>query len=248
MLQRFEMVDDIASAIAEARVARGLTAADVAKAMNTSVQAVYNWERGKNRPATKNMLALADMLKVDGVRFLKGEVALLDDKTETPPTLRDGRSFLSPLREVELAPDAPAFDEIGDRRDVPELGISVGGEEGDFSLNGEVVGYVTRPRSLRGRNVFAVRVKGSSMEPRYDEGDILYVERHQEPRIGDDGVFEMKPNDEWEAGHAFIKQLVSKGIGGVTVRQFNPPKPITFRRDEIKQMYRVVPRNELLSV
>ena len=153
-----------------------------------------------------------------------------------------------PPREVELAPDAPPFDQLGGRRDVPEYGIAVGGEQGDFSLNGEVVGYVTRPASLLRRNVFAVRVKGTSMHPAFKEGDILYVERNREPAIGDDGVFEMKPTDEWEAGHAFVKELVSKGMGSVRVKQWNPEKEFSYRRDEIKLMYRVVPRNELVSV
>lgn len=150
--------------------------------------------------------------------------------------------------EVELVPDAPRFEELGGSRNVPVYGISVGGEEGDFSLNGETVEYVNHPRALLGRKIFAIRVKGSSMEPRFDEGDLLYVEQNREPAIGDDGVFEMKPTDEWEAGHAFIKQLVSKGMGGVKVRQFNPPKEISYKRDEIKRMYRVIPRNELLGV
>lgn len=215
--------------------------------MGTSPQAVYNWEKGKNQPASKNLLTLAGVLRVDGQRFLAGEVMLLGEEIEAAPQaaqpLKVQRSH-----EVELAPDVPDFGTIGGSRDVPEYGIAVGGEEGDFTLNGEVVGYVTRPLSLKGRTVFAVRVKGSSMSPRFDEGDVLYVERHREPGLGDDGIFEMKPTDEWEAGHAFVKQLVAKGMGIVKVKQFNPAKDLSYRRDEIARMFRIVPRNELLSV
>jgi phage repressor protein C with HTH and peptisase S24 domain len=247
MLQRFGMADAISTAIAEARAKRGMTASEVARAMNTTPQAVYNWEKGKNRPASKNLLALAEVLRVDGQRFLAGEVVLLGEGPEAPQLPNSAPLARSP-REVELDNDAPDFGAIGGPRDVPEYGIAVGGEEGDFTLNGETVGYVTRPLSLKGRSVFAVRVKGSSMSPRFDEGDVLYVERHREPSIGDDGIFEMKPTDEWQAGHAFVKQLVAKGMGVVKVKQFNPLDEFTFRRDQIVRMFRVVPRNELLSV
>ena len=223
-----------------------MTASEVARAMNTTPQAVYNWEKGKNRPASRNLLALAQVFRVDGARFIEGEIVLLaDDEATSNPD--KGTAPATP-REVEFAPEAPAFDQIGGPRNVPELGISVGGEDGDFTLNGETIDFHTRPASLAKRNVFAVRVKGTSMEPRFDEGDLLYAERNREPRIGEDGVFEMKPTDEWAAGKAFIKRLVSKGMGVVVVEQFNPPRTLTYKRDEIKDMYRVVPRNELLSV
>ena len=150
---------------------------------------------------------------------------------------------------VELAPDAPsAASQVGRVRDVPELGIAVGGSDGDFSLNGETIGYVPRPLSLFRRDVFAVRVRSDSMYPRFREGALLYVERHREPAVGDDGVFEMHPGEEGQAGHAFVKELVSKNIQTVVVRQFNPPGEITYERRRMKAMYRVLPTNELLGV
>lgn len=150
---------------------------------------------------------------------------------------------------VELAPGAPsAASQVGRIRDVPELGIAVGGSDGDFSLNGETIGYVPRPLSLMKRDVFAVRVRSDSMSPRFEEGDLLYVERHRQPAIGDDGVFEMNSEEEGRAGSAFIKRLVSKNMHTVVVRQFNPPDEITYERRRLKAMYRVVPNNELLGV
>lgn len=150
---------------------------------------------------------------------------------------------------VELVPDAPsAASQVGRNRDVPELGIAVGGSEGNFSLNGETIGYVPRPLSLFRRDVFGVRVRSDSMYPRFREGALLYVERHREPAVGDDGVFEMHPDEEGCAGHAFVKELVSKNMHSVVVRQFNPPDEITYERRKLKAMYRVVPMNELLGV
>lgn len=210
---------------------------------------------------TFNATSLARAIGRDGTYlrdFIKGkkesigavELAAIEERLGVRLGAGSARSMATrqTAREVELAPEAPAFDQIGGPRNVPELGISVGGEDGDFTLNGEAIDYHTRPASLAKRNVFAVRVKGTSMEPRFDEGDLLYAERNREPRVGEDGVFEMKPVDEWSAGKAFIKRLVSKGMGVIVVEQYNPPDRITYKRDDIKDIYRIVPRNELLSV
>lgn len=155
----------------------------------------------------------------------------------------------TPTSTAEHDPDAPsAASQVGRARDVPELGIAVGGSDGDFSLNGTTIGYVPRPLSLMRRDVFAVRVRSDSMYPRFREGTLLYVERHREPAVGDDGVFEMHPDEEGRAGRAFIKELVSKNMHTVVVRQFNPMDEITYERRRLKAMYRVVPNNELLGV
>ena len=235
------MAGDIGAAIKEARELRDMAASAIAKALGVSTQAIYNWEKNKNLPATDNLLKVADTLRLNREALLQGEMVPLEAPlTERQPPRRK--------QDVVLAPDAPTFDQLSGPRDVQELGIAVGGESGDFTLNGEVVGYVTRPASLRGRNVFAVRVHGDSMFPRYEVGDILYAERLREPAPGDDGIFEMKPGDEWEAGHAFVKHLVAKGIGGVTVRQYTPAKDFQYDRDQIRRMYRIIPRRELLSI
>lgn len=258
MLQQFGMENTLGALLRTAREAKGLTQAQVGAHVGITYSAVGQYESGSIRkPRPDRITAIASLLEIEpktlNDRMIESYGFSTDgspsrSNTDTALAIHMRKRAVSPSREVELIPNAPAFDELGDRRDVPELGISVGGEDGDFSLNGEVVGYVTRPRSLRGRNVFAVRVKGSSMFPAFREGDIVYVERNREPVVEDDGIFEMKPSDEWEAGHAFIKNLVSKGMGIVTVRQWKPSKEIQYRRDKIKQMYRVVPRNELLSL
>ncbi len=153
-----------------------------------------------------------------------------------------------PPSDVEPDDDAPAFRGLGGPRNVPEIGIAVGGDDGDFDLNGEVIDYLPRPAALARRDVFAVRVKNHSMEPRFREGHVLYVDRKRQPSPGDDAVIELHPAEGHRAGRAFIKELVSKGMATVVVRQFNPPKEITYPRDQVKAIYRVVPNNELFGV
>ena len=150
--------------------------------------------------------------------------------------------------DVELDATAPSLERAAGPRNVPELGIAVGGEDGDFTLNGEALDYVPRPAALATRDVFALRVKNESMVPRFDEGHLLYVERKREPRAGEDGIIELWPPEEGEAGRAFIKHIKSKDAVRIVAQQFNPPKDLVFARSKVKALYRVVPNNELFGV
>lgn len=151
----------------------------------------------------------------------------------------------------EFATDAPEFRALAGRlRDVEELGVAVGGgeDDGDFELNGQILARQPRPPGLVGRDIFTVRVKNESMWPRFKEGELLYVERHREPAVGEDGIIELQASRDGQSGPAFIKTVVGKNSGLVTLRQFNPDKEIVYKRAEIKKMYRVVPWNEALGV
>ncbi len=79
-------------------------------------------------------------------------------------------------------------------RDIEELGVTVGGDGEDdsaFEMNGQVIDYVKRPirPSSIARYVFALRVSNSSMEPKYEDGERVYV-RKGRPAIRDFVVVE----------------------------------------------------------
>lgn len=107
--------------------------------------------------------------------------------------------------------------------DVPELGTAVGGSHGDFSLNGQVIDYKRRPPGIASnRGVFCIRVRGESMAPRFEEGDLIFVDPNRPAKGGDDVLVEMKPQRAGEPGNAYIKRLVSKTPTKLILRQFNP--------------------------
>jgi phage repressor protein C with HTH and peptisase S24 domain len=116
-------------------------------------------------------------------------------------------------------------------------------------MNGETVARVARPRKLEGRrNAFGLYVDGSSMEPRYFAGDLVVVEKVP-PAPGDDIVIELKPpRGEDDADNpSFLKRLVARRGGFITVEQFNPPKRLDFDLKEIKNLFRVIPLKELMG-
>lgn len=132
--------------------------------------------------------------------------------------------------------------------DLPVYGVAVGGSDGDFSLNGDVVDRVRRPPGLLGnRSAFAVYVRGDSMEPRHSQGDLLYVDPARPARSGDDVLVELKPSRPGEPGQAYIKQLVTQGPVRVVLRQFNPAKDITLPGDKILRVSKILKLADLLG-
>lgn len=136
-------------------------------------------------------------------------------------------------------------------RDIEELGAAVAGDgedEAAFEMNGQVVDLVKRPPGLLHRkDVFALRVSNVSMYPKYEDGERLYIEKRR-PAVGEYVVVELIPKEEGRPGKAYIKKLVAANSAKITVEQFNPHGILNFARDEVKQLLRVIPQDELLGL
>ncbi|WP_398471531.1 helix-turn-helix transcriptional regulator [Tardiphaga sp.] len=171
---------------------------------------------------------------------------------ETEEYLRFGArtdSAASVVKEAILGPDVSEMRR--GPRDVPVLGITVGGDtddgddrDPDFWLNGEVVNYVVRPAGLSHvKDLFSVYVQGESMWPRYEENDLVFLTKAA-PAIGDDVVIELHKTSEGGDHATFVKRLVRRRGSYLTVRQYNPDKEIDFSMKEIKNLFRVIPTKE----
>lgn len=250
------MTNSLGTLLRTARKAKGFTQEQVGAHAGITYSAVGQYETGSiKKPKPEKLAAIADMLGI-AREDLNGAISesygfTLEGADPTPEVAAARRAPLAgsqALPEVVLDKTAPTLAGASGPRNVPELGIAVGGEDGDFTLNGEALDYVPRPAALATRDVFALRVKNESMVPRFDEGHLLYIERKREPRVGEDGIIELWPEEEGGAGKAFIKQIKSKDSVRIVARQFNPAKDITFERSKVKALYRVVPNNELFGV
>ncbi|TPM28249.1 helix-turn-helix transcriptional regulator [Mesorhizobium sp. B2-3-4] len=221
----------VGAAIRQARKQRGLVMRHIAEHNDTDVAAVGNWETGRNLPKTENLLKTAAFLRVDPVALGQGQVVFLDDA--------------GPVADAEIVTDAGPLP--AGAMDIPVLGAAVGGDDGDFTLNGETAGYVQRPPGVRSLpKVFALHVLSDSMVPRYEPGDMIYC-GGRDAVPGDHVVIETFPEENEKNGKAFIKKLVRRTAGELVVEQYNPPRTITFNRYAIKQVWRVIPLKELLG-
>jgi phage repressor protein C with HTH and peptisase S24 domain len=225
-----ELALKVGTAIKTARKRRGLVQRNIAERLGVEVAAVGMWESGKNLPSTQNLIRTAEVLQVDASALGRGDLIYLDDNN-----LSDA--------EIITEPGPPPSGPM----DVQLLGVSYGGDDGDFSFNGEVSGYVRRPAGIASlRNVFALHVLSDSMVPRYDPGDVVYC-GGREAVPGDHIVLEMFPEGEDQVGKSFIKRLVRRTAQEITVEQYNPPKTIPFDRYTVKNIWRVIPLKELLG-
>lgn len=116
--------------------------------------------------------------------------------------------------------------EIGPQ--IPLYGTVVGGVDGQFELNGNLLDRVKAPASLYGvRNAYAVRVAGDSMEPRYEDGETVFVDPSRRPTRNDYVVAQVRV-DEDSAPLAYIKKFVRWNSEKLVLSQFNPPKELEF--------------------
>ncbi len=95
----------------------------------------------------------------------------------------------------------------------------------------------------KGSNLFALRVVGSSMEPRFHEGDIIIVNPNIEPRSGDFAVAKLLDTEEV----IFKKYILREEEGQVILKPLNPEfDEIHLGRDErFSIIGRVVEKKEI---
>ena len=230
-MAKSEMAMRIGEAIRLARKQRGKVMRNIAEHLGTDVAAVGNWESGRNMPSTSNLLRVAAYLSIDASALGRGEVKFIESDE-----LPSDAEFVSGALPVTPGP-----------MDVELMGIAVGGDDGDFSFNGEVAGFVRRPAGIAHlRNVFALHILSDSMVPRYDPGELIYV-GGREPVPGDHVVIEMFPDEGAKTGKAYVKKLVRRTASEILVQQYNPALQFTFDRYAVRNVWRVIPTAELLG-
>lgn len=162
----------------------------------------------------------------------------------------DPTALQSPQREEQASKVAmPLPDRASMPNDIEVLGTAAGSLlSGAFQIEG-VIDYVRRPPALAGaRDIYALYIEGSSMEPRYFPGDLVYVNPHKPPRIGD-VVIVQEVNGGPNAITASIGVLHKRGNGAVVLAKHNPPdSQITIAGDRVAAIHRVLTTNELFGV
>ncbi|WP_089177113.1 S24 family peptidase [Bosea sp. AS-1] len=226
----------------KAREARGFSSArEAALRLGFNYETYSQHERGL-RGLSRAAADYAKAFKVSIGWLLNGEGA------------GPGEDSLIKISEPEpnaVIEDGPVYlPSAAGPRDIEELGAAMAGDgkdESAFEFNGQVVDLVKRPPGLLHRkDVFALRVSNVSMYPKYEDGERLYIEKRK-PAIGEYVVVELHPKEEGRPGKAYIKKLLAANASKITVEQFNPHGVLNFSRDEVRQLLRVIPQNELLG-
>jgi phage repressor protein C with HTH and peptisase S24 domain len=133
-------------------------------------------------------------------------------------------------------------------RDVPVLGTAAGSARGAFQVDMAAIDFVRRPPGIgTSRDVYALYVVGSSMSPRFEEGELIYVSERRPARVGDYVVVQtIDPVD--GSVQAYCKRLVRRSDDALLLDQLNPAAEIRLPMREVRAVHRILTLNELFGL
>ncbi len=189
--------------------------------------AVGNWERGKGTKR-ENLQVIADKFGVSFEWLASGRGSMV----VVPP---------KPSNATE-PPNAIVGDRLaGTAEYIPLYGHAVGGVDGEFVLNGNVLDHILAPPGLSlARGSYAVTVAGESMEPRYFDGETVFVDPLMRVRRGDFVVAQIQNPDEGSPPLAYIKRFVRHNDNELVLGQFNPSKELSFPHAIVVSVHYIV--------
>lgn len=132
-------------------------------------------------------------------------------------------------------------------QDLPILGTAAAsdGKRITIDVDGEPIDYCTRPGPLQSKtDAYALYVVGTSMEPRFFEGDRIYVDPTRPARAKDDVVVQLIDNTNKKV-NGLIKRLISKDDNKLTLEQFNPYTRIEIPTQQVASIHRVLTHEDL---
>ena len=198
---------DIGKTIAKMRREAGLSQAQLASRLSmlgvdVTNQAVSKWEKGSAQPNARQLLVLCAAL---GVEDVLGEFT--DGKYGAYAHLNsEGRRKLGEYRQLLVDSGRFAVAKSSSRpkaavRSLPLYSLAVSAGTGQF-LDGENYEMVEVGAEVPEGANFGVRVAGDSMEPRYHDGQVIWVRQQRSLMTGDIGIFLYD-------GCAYLKQLAA---------------------------------------
>lgn len=127
------------------------------------------------------------------------------------------------------SPNATVIANIkGEGRKIPVYGRAVGGVDGEFEMNGSFLFEVMAPPSLsESRGAYAVQVSGDSMSPRYEDGEICFVDPNRRVKRGDYVIVQLRLEEDGPL-LAYVKRFVRRNDVELVLEQFNPAKELRF--------------------
>ena len=158
-----------------------------------------------------------------------------------------GEPFAEPPAPIQPPTTAPnkvrvTADSISMRggADLPVYASAEGGPSG-MIVTHDPIDWIVRPEALANvRDGFAVYVIGTSMEPRYEHGDMIVVHPSRPVQRNDDILLLSAQEDGTFA--ALIKRLANWNDAAWTVRQYNPAKEYDLPRREWQRAHVVLGR------
>lgn len=157
----------------------------------------------------------------------------------TPLYLMGKDNIAPPIEPPSDSPNARVLSKIEDkgRKTIPVFGRAVGGVDGEFDMNGSELFSVLAPPSIAGyKGAYAIQVSGDSMSPRYEDGEICFIDPKRRVKRGDYVVVQIKLEDEGPL-LAYVKRFVRHNAVEIVLEQFNPAKELRFPSSAVESVH-----------
>ena len=204
-----------------AREQKGYLQGELAKLIEVkSAGVISNWENNINKPDAEKIVKLCDVLDVSASFLLDyyGKSSLefssfeeehikkyrsLDDsgRSHVDIVLQWESDRMKQLKQVMPAAIVELHNGSNEKGRLIDYYRSVSAGSGEVIFDDVYSERITLPDIPKYRRVaYAVKVDGRSMEPLYNDGDVLLIEPTCEVQIGEIGIFNVN-------GQAYVKKL-----------------------------------------
>lgn len=192
-----------------------------------------------------SQIELAEKMGYSGRRLLSGQKLISDiehSKGPRGPSMPTRKALGEALGlDVEGNPATPNVVEMSAHfgpKPVPVIALAAAGEGQMFTDQGFVAGdgmyQVGRPPDLKDPYAFGVEVRGESMEPKYENGQVVIVDTTKEPGNGDYAVVGLF------TGERYIKRWKRAGAK-IFLESINPAfEAVETKSGKVQFAYKVV--------
>lgn len=231
------------------------TGAELARLTHQNEVTVRSHVNGTRDVSKRAAEAYSRALGIDAAWLIYGHGnAPTSQRRSTQPAAEDPTPYAGaedlggPSNARLSSSEAPDFRVLS--KDVPVLGYAECGSDGLFTLNqGDPVDFVRRPPGQMNRKgVYCIYAVGSSMEPAYEAGDLVYVDPHRPPKAGRDIVIQLAAKAAGGEQRYFLKRLVRRSGSKWRVKQFNPEKEFVLDDRDIAAVHLVLKNSELMGL
>jgi len=210
------MKSSIGERVREARTNKELDQATLAEKIGVVTRTLQRWEKGEQTPDGVAITKIAKATNVHPNWLLTGE----------------GEMYLPPSRPQNVYPLQSAFRRKVQLVDLPLVSAVPAGKVSTMFHPDYVDNYVTVD-DVKDPQAFALKVKGSSMSPRIEDGDIVIVSPQQDARNGDICVIRVDGEDT-------LKKVKFEG-SYIHLVPLNPDfEPVTVKRKDVDFVWKVV--------
>jgi len=210
------MKSTIGDRIREARENKGAEQATLASKIGVATRTLQRWEKGDQTPDGLAITALAKATGVQPNWLLTGE----------------GEMYPVPSRPDNVIPLPGTNRRRTKLVELPLISAVPAGKVATIFHPDYSDDYVTID-DIRDPSAFALKVKGQSMSPRIEDGDVVIVSPQQEARSGDICVIRVNGEDT-------LKKVKFEGIY-VHLIPLNPDfEPVTVKRKDVNFVWKVV--------